>query len=262
VEKMTEVPRVSRWAWVFACLITALSVGAVVIVMTALETPESFPKEIDVVMLEASSGPTARQARVPWHIKAVQKHMKWVRNIHVLCSSPPANSTVDEQVKYTAFSGSASDAFQFMSAIPGIADHAIFLDDRTVPMRDVRLTYLYSGQSPRVFNVFRDYAEEDFFQPAIELPTLPCMVVTLSRLKEVGSWSEYVRQELIEESLVMYPGMNRDVMIRGDNPRTAAHQLKRLASSRPLFVTWHVSAVSQSEDSQTTAHQMILDHFL
>lgn len=238
VAKALEEAKTSPWVWVFVVLCLLLCAGTVVVIVLAFEEHESIPEDIDVVLV-TSTDPNRNQ-RYLYQAKAVVQYMPWVRRIFVLNENQQGFDPA-LGVWFVSFVGPLDQAFEFMPVIPGIAGHALFLSDMTFPWRAVPKSYLFSCSTPRLFNVFRDAAEETFFSYALELPTMPCLVTDLNRLRASTSWQELVFREVTEERVVLNRGMNRDLMLMGSNTPNITLQLRALQNDPPVFATFHIN---------------------
>lgn len=236
----TEKRREERWTWIIVALCLAFAIVTVVIVVIALEPSSTdVPEELDVVLYQSPQ--PSRLVRYVPQSKAVWKHMPWVRKIFVL--SQYANPGWDPvlNVQVVPFTGTETEAFEFMPLVPEIASHALFLSDRTLPFRAVKKSYLFYQTRPRMFNVFRDQAEVNFLASYLELPTLPVLATDLSKLNEVPrTWQDLVFREMTEERVVSREDMNRDVFVASTLLSNSQKQFDKLVSAPPLFATFHL----------------------
>ena len=235
-----------RWNLIILVLVVGLIAGIIVIVVLALEnTSSTIPEQVDVVLYQSTD--PDRSARYVSQSKAVRKHMTWIRNIYLLSSTLPDTDNKDLRITVVNFKGSSYvDAFQYMPSIPGIAEHAIFLSDMSYPFREIRKNYMFFQNRPRIFNLLRDKAEEQFLSEYFELPTMPILVASLEKLKD-ASWTQLVFKEITEERVVLREEMNRDVFVVNAMLSNAKSQFDKLLSSPPLFATFHIS--SQPKES-------------
>ena len=253
-------PHSNLWMWVVCILILCFAAGTIFIIIIGLDPQITHPEEVDVVLYEYQSSPGVTvTSRLPRHlaqIHGVRKYMSWVRKIYVLSA---VQDGFDESlgVTFVQFSGDLPSAFAYMPQIPEIAEHAIFLGDMTFPCRIVSKSFFYSVSGPRVFNIFRDQSEVDFFQSYLELPTMPVAVLSLKEMGHSPSWQDTVFSEVTEEKIVLYNEMNRDVMINGAMTANAQKQFKILTKYPPVFVTFHVNA---NQVERETANALIVSY--
>ncbi len=252
--------RRNLYLWIFVTLICAFAVGTVTVVVLALEGTHTIPEDCDVVLYEKQINGTPVEERVARHIAqihAVKKHMEWIKKIHVLSS---AKNGYDELLgaTFVPFQGDVSEAFVHMPKIPGISSHAIFLSDQTLPLRKISPKYFFSVSGPRMFNVFRDKSEEDFFFNYLELPTMPCLFTNMKTLSTCQTWMDLVYREITEEKVVLYNNLHRDIVLVGSIPENGSTQINRLRDSTPHFVTFHVND-QQPQVHQQVAHQLVSD---
>lgn len=247
-----------RWTWIIVALCLAFAVVTVVIVVMALEyVPEALPEQMDVVLYQSPE--TSRMMRYVPQSKAVWRHMPWVNRVYVLSqfASPGYDQALD--VHFVAFTGTVSEAFEFMPDIPEISSHAIFLGDMTVPFREVKKTYLFYQSIPRMFNVFREQSEVNFFQTYLELPTMPVLSTDMSKLKEPPqTWQDLVYREVTEERVVNREDMNRDVFVVSTMLSNVQAQFDKLVSSPPLFATFHINPADPDHELANTTLTVFL----
>jgi hypothetical protein len=257
-EEEEEDPRfLRRWFWIFVVLLLLFLVATIVIVIIAIEeNNESLPEQIDVVLYERPGQPL-RLARHLTQITAIQKYMNWINHIYIL--SPTQTGVNDElNVTFVPFTGTLSEAFEYMPDIPGIVDHSIFLSDQTYPFRDVKKSYMFSESQPRIFNIFREQSEVIFFATYLE-ETMPTLVTDLVKLREPPqTWTDLVFREVTEERIILRNDINRDIFVVSTMPENAQKQFEILQSSRPLFATFHISSADPNPDTSNN----ILNEFL
>jgi len=262
-QSIDDVHFLKTWVWLFVFFALACTVGIIVIIVIATEeTTADVPDDIDIVIYQrpASLADTSRQARYVYQARSVARLVKWRRNTYILLESGPDTPTRDEELDATLikFSGTQAEAFQYMVNIPGIAEQAIFLGDQTFPLTNVKKQYMFYGSVPRMFNIFRDQSEVNFFAQYIE-ETMPTLVTDLDKLREApGTWSSLVFREVTEEHVVLRQDMNRDVFIASSMVSNAQAQLALLTSSKPLFVTFHVGTA----DTNAAAANAMITSFL
>lgn len=251
------------WLWVFSILIILFGVGSIVFIVLSLQPVGDVPDEVCIVLYEYQINGipvVERSTRHLAQIHAVQKYMTWVSKIFILSAD---KNGMDDTLKATfvPFTGSAAEAFQYMPQIPGITSHAIFLDDRTIPLREVKKAYFYSMTAPRMFNIFHEQSELNFFANYLELPTLPCLVTDLEKVKLASDWQSLMFREISEEKIVLFNNMNMDVMILGNLVDNATNQFNIILKKPPLFITFHVNP-NQTPENQTAANNIIANFLL
>ena len=227
----------AAWIWVFLVLIVLLLSGTVVVfILASQRASAALPDEVDVVLHVRPDNPT-RAARHIYQARAVRKHMPWVRQVFVLSPNEP-EVRATEFYTYVPFSGTGDEAYNFMPDIAGIANHAMFLADQTLPWRYVSKSFLFIQGQPRLFNYFRDTAEASFFQDYLET-TWPALVADLPKLKEEPrTWQNLVFREVTEEQLVLRNDMNRDVFVVSSMATNSQLQFDALQAHAPLFATF------------------------
>jgi len=246
---------VSKWLWIFVGLTLCFVVGTIVIVVLSLEqTNTSVPEKIDVVLYERPAI-ASRMSRHIFQARAVQQYMSWVNNIYVLSANQTGYDDI-LNVTFVPFQGSLSEAFEYMPTIPNILSHAIFLSDMTLPLRIIYKNYFFANGAPRIFNIFREQSEVDFFARYLELPTMPTLATDLEKLREAQNWRDLVFREVTEERVVLRGDMNRDVLVVSNMPDNTEDQFTKLTQYRPLFVTFHVSPEDTDPD---TCNNLISD---
>lgn len=251
-----------RWTWIIVALCFSFAVVIVVIVVISLEyTPDDWPDDVDVVLYQSPE--TSRMTRYVPQSKAVWKFMSWVRRVFVLSefASPGYDQTLG--VHFVRFTGSNSQGFEYMPDIPEIADHAIYLSDMTVPFRPVKKNYMFYQSRPRMFNVFREQSEVNFFASYLELPTMPVLCTNLVKLKEPPqTWQDLVFREVTEERLVNREDMNRDIFVVSTMPANVQTQFDKLVSVPPIFATFHINPdAPDPELANTTLAAFLIKQF-
>jgi hypothetical protein len=246
---------ISKWLWIFVALTLVFVVGTIVIVVLSLEqTNTSIPAKIDVVIYERPTV-ASRMSRHIFQSRAVYQYMPWTNHIYVLSATQDGFDDV-LNVTFVPFNGTLSEAFEYMPSIPNIMSHAIFLSDMTLPFRNVQKSYFFANGAPRIFNIFREQSEVDFFTDYLELPTMPTLVTDLEKLREAGNWQDLVFREVTEERVVLRGDMNRDIFIISSMPDNTQDQFSKLVEIRPLFITFHVSPKDTDPD---TSNNLIAD---
>lgn len=245
------------WMWVFLFLIVAFLGGIVAVVIVAVEEFHAeLPEHIDVVLYERPNEPL-RQSRHLAQIRLVQQHMPWVHQVFVL-SPTRSGPDPESQVIYVHFSGTLDEAFEYMADIPNVSNYALFLSDQTMPFREVKKTFLFNGTVPRMFNIFREESEVQFFAPYLET-TLPCLATNMVKLKEPPqSWRDLVFREVTEERLTLRNDLNRDIMVVSSMAQNAHAQFQHLVDVPPLFATFHVGP----SDPDPNYSYQLLNEFL
>jgi len=272
-EASVKQARMQWWFWIFCLFIILFSVGTIVVIALALQDSGVVTSDIDVVLysyqLPAQSTLTttaaattaaavAREPRYVAQIHAVRKYMPWVNNIFVLRPTSSTSTTTETSgATLVPFDGTDVQAFAHMPHIPTISDYAIFMGDYTFPLRTIKRSYLSTQGKRRMFNVFREQSEMEFFKDYLESSsTMPCLVTDLQLLKSSQSWTDMIFQEITEEKVVLSNDMNRDMMISGRMPTNIATQLQLVSAAQPHFVTFHVNN-NQTPAEIQSAHSMI-----
>ena len=246
-EKLVEKQSATQWWWIFVVLILALITGTIVIVIFAThEKHESLPDKIDVVLYDRGRGRSDQQ------VIACRQNITFVNNIYILSSTITEKSTV-QNVTYLPFSGSISSCLEFIPKIPGIAEHAMFLSDQTFPFRKITKKYMFYGQRPRLFNIFRDQSEVNFFTAWLE-ETMPTFVMSVSLLRDSTDWKTFIFKEVTSERTALRHDMNRDIFITSALSANSAKQLSILDSVSPIFATFHIS---ETDPNQTEANAQL-----
>jgi hypothetical protein len=235
-----------RWLWIMMVVfLLFLSAALVVVVVCVNGSANHVPKDIDVILLDQNRGLLAAQ------IKAVKKYMPWYKTLRVVTTV--RDSGTADGVTYTHLPTAGvllHTGFMATASIDGVADHAIFLSDYTLPFRRVEKSYLYYGSRPRMFNYFRDKSEEDFFQNTLSyntdtLPTLVYSTVALKTIQDdtkldvTAKINRFIFQVVTEDRVVLRNDMNREVFIDAAIPENADTQFAKLKSYAPVFATFH-----------------------
>lgn len=209
-----------------------LILGIVIIIIIAQkENHDRLPDKIDVVIFENSRG------RHELQILAVQKHMTFINHIHVL---HPTRNDKGEMVSYHEFHGNIDTAFDEIPNLTNISGHAMFLSDNIFPLQKIKKTYLYHGDRSRIFNLFMEQSEVNFFEEYLET-VLATFVVDVASIKETDTYKQFIFKISTEKSVVLRNDMSRDILINSEMPTNAEVQFKLLLSKKPLFATFHVS---------------------
>jgi len=220
------------------------------------------------VVLYENTDPS-RMSRHISQAKAVHKYMGWVKTIYVL-SSTQSGEDAALGVTFVSFTGTMIQAFEFMPDIVGISDNAIFLSDMTIPFRNVEKGFMFYDSRPRMFNIFREQSEVNFFQNYFEAPvngisgedTMPTLVTDLVKLKEEPqTWQDLVFREVTEERVTLRDDLNRDIFVVSTMLPNAEKQFDKLTNNRPLFATFHVS-VNTTVDPDPAASNARIQTFL
>jgi hypothetical protein len=228
-----------NWTWVFLFLLFSLLVSLIVITIVSIEKYKAkLPKKIDVVLYNEPDI-EYRKDRYVYQIRAIRKYMKFVNNIYVLNSTKTEKDTV-QNVTYVNFKGTEEEAFQHIPSIEGVAEHVIYMSDKTFPTDHIYKNYLFCGSKPRLFNYFRDKAEEDFFNDKLE-STFPTFSMDVSLLKDSSSSNDFLYRTLTEERIVLRNDLNRDVFIDSEMTGNVDKQFEKIVNYTPLFVTFHIS---------------------
>lgn len=244
--KKKKKSRMKKWIWIFVVALLLFVVATIVIVIVAIEqTSENYPDDIDVVLYIRPNEPL-RMSRYIAQSKSIQRYMEWVRNIYVLTPNPIVDTSLG--VTFVNFTGTLPEAFEFMPQIEGIAEDAIFFSDQTLPFRTIKKSFLFSGNQPRMFNIFREQSEVNFFVDYLE-PTMPTLVTDLIKLKEdPQTWQDLVFRVVTEERVTLRSDINRDIFIVSNMPENAQKQFDKLINNRPLFATFHIGPANPDND--------------
>lgn len=246
-----------RWIFVLVCfLIILFAVGTMVVVIISLEPPVQYKSQVDVVLFQDAD--PIRSKRTPFQIRSVHEHMPWVHRVFV-ASALTTTSREDTALKATfvPFSGTREEAFLTPTVLNELSETVMFLSDQTIPMRAVKQSYLYSGRYLRLFNVFREQSEVNVLEPYYELPTMPVGCIPRDLLQSTNAnWQHVVFRLVTEERVVIFPSLNRDVLLSGDDHKNAEGQLKMLTASPPYFATFHIHRDLKPE-YQESANQWI-----
>jgi hypothetical protein len=276
------------WMWAFVIFIFIFIVSTIVVVVVATEeTSDKLPKYIDAVVIERDPSVAINNRLSTLNVRLVHRHMPFIHNIYILLDS--TNSTilngsaervtgvknsyyVNVDIGTAALNEDILDTFFLKMAsiknlssvdvsVPDISSHAIFLSDRTVPMRRIYRSDLFSREHPRMFNVFRDEAVQkrigtlsietiDYFE--YTPPTYPTLISTIDSkyVTEAGGPTEKVNKVLFlsitQESSQVRNDFNRDVLLFGDNGLMADNHLSQISEldrHTPMFATFHLSGV-------------------
>ena len=248
-QSLEEKRWTKRWIWLFLFLIVLFALATIIIIIVAMEqTKQNLPKNIDVVIYERPNDPN-RLSRHIWQARAVHKYMNWIRRVFVLSSTQTGEDEI-LKVTFVPFSGTLTEAFEFMPDIPDISKNAIFLSDMTFPFREVRKEFMFFDSNPRMFNIFREQSEVNFFTSYLELPTMPTLVTDLVKLKEPPqTWTDLVFREVTEERVTLRSELNRDVFVVSSMVTNAEKQFNKLTENSPLFATFHVSPTDPDPDT-------------
>lgn len=239
----------AKWMWISISLVIVFLVAALVIVVIATTGQSTqLPKDIDVILLDRNRGLLKAQ------LKAVKKYMGWCKRIRVMSLTESGEIDGVTYTKLPAVEASQSVldvAFIATASVDGISDHAIFLADYAIPFRSVPKSYLFYGTRPRLFNYFRDTAEEVFFTSILkyDLGTLPTFVYHTPTVKLVNDDSklatvsakinQFIFQSVTEERVVVRNDMNREIFIDATLTDNADIQFAKLGSVAPVFATFH-----------------------
>lgn len=253
------------WFWVFVIIILTFLGGVIAIIAVAIaDMNENLPSDIDVVIYDQG------RERFKEQIRAVQKYMTFVKQIHVVSTAVledyagkgniPVSYTVDATLT------TQEAAFEKIPSLPNISDHAMFLSDRTFPCYKILKTYLFYGQHPRMFNVMQEQAEVSFFStpvygvsPAFSYwePTIVTMVGRVDYMSNHTNAHQYLFDEITREQVVLRNDMNRDIFVTEGNTDSSTDQFNHLESQKPLFATFHVSG--STEESKQAANLFLVD---
>jgi len=286
------------WMWAFVIFIFIFIVATIVVVVIAVEeTDDKLPKDIDIVIIERDPAQNPSEGRTEedkivtvndrlstLHARLVDKHLKFRNNIYILAhpdlgiteGSATVATGVDDcyYVNADATVPAPSTDAELLNAyfmamkdvksvvgVPDISSHAIFLSDRTFPLRRVYKTTMFHHEHPRMFNVFRNEAEQkvlgtDYYE--YTPPSFPTAIASLDStfLKESDTYSQQVDKIVMlaktgQETFVRND-FNRDVLFHSDEVGATnvivnkTEQTRELDRHTPLFATFHFSGVDKT----------------
>ena len=223
------------------------------------EQDSKLPDKIDVVVIVREGGLGIDKQQ----IKAIDEHLSFRNNIFVLSDQETADLSKEYKVNHVynfKFQPTGNDSIlhqYFMAVptiqnqkkiIPNIAPNFMFLSDQTVPMRKLHKSAMFRESKPRMFNVFRDKAETDYFLEYFT-PTVPTLSQTLDMYndlpKDITDHKKEVERiilrEITENGAVLRADMNLDVFINSEMETNSNKQLTNLTKHEPLFATFHIS---------------------
>lgn len=277
-----------KWMWIFSLIIIGFVIATIVLINVVINRDEDMlPDKVDIVV--AVRPDHHNRNLLVNQVKSISKRMKFRRNIYIL--SPTANDGSafgDTGVKnsyYVSFKPTTmddSDDFdqkllnemylqmplinKRKGQVPDIADHAIFMADMTFPMREIKKKYLFYGERPRMFNIFRDEAEVKYLSKEMYLNyTVPTVVSDIALLKKVkknaidrdrdyvSELTNFILFEITEKRATIMNTMNKDLIINGDQhmANNRVKQFKNTKDHLPYFVTFHISG-----DHNTTVKEI------
>lgn len=254
---MTKEPTNYGWMALFVVFLFILVIAtAVVIAVSVSQQSSNLPQEIDVIIVDRDRGLAQPQ------VNAINSNMAFRRNIYIL--GPHATGAADADfpnvtnVFYVNFvpvdpvSPTVLDEyFLAVQSIAGVANHAVFLADQTVPFRWIDKAYMFYGTRPRMFNIFRDTAETTFLAPYFNY-TCPALVEDVSifaRLPDPPTVQNFVLFEISQARVTLRNDFNRDIFVNADNTQLIANynqQFSELVNNTPLFATFHVTGTDQT----------------
>jgi hypothetical protein len=283
-----EVRNTYVWMSIFSVMTLLFVLGTIVITVISIQEEEHMlPKTVDAVILEDSENPPTADRNMTKtgsvrgnkqvstgdklstiHAILISRNMKFVRNIYILTTQLGIDGSALEEtglsncyyvnVPPETRDGGVDAYFMAMKDIknktdvPDIASHAIFLSNRTVPMRNLEKTHLFYRDRPRMINIFREASELDLLGNFFE-NTAPSFVVNVDMLSSPfvdedskGDSSIAVRDvvflSITEERGTLRNDINRDVLLYGMQSARDNHikQAEELEASTPVFATFHI----------------------
>lgn len=280
------------WIWILSIFIFLFIIAIIVLAVLSTENNQSsLPSTIDIVIIERSELDNTQQ-----QVTAINDFMTFRNNIYILTSSHPDGEADFDNISNvfyvnftesgTTYENQLNSYFLEMSAIknkdnsvPNIQQHAIFLGDQTYPMRGVRKEYLFcNGSNPRLFNIFRDQSEINFFNGStlsdnitIFNYTAPFLVSNLALFTDapaVSTVEDFMLLELTEEQATLRSDLNRDILLKGvpgvDYIDNYQSQFTTLDDKPPYFATFHISGSIGSTERQqavNSLHDYLINKF-
>jgi hypothetical protein len=245
--------------------ISIFFVATILLIIYSLQEQDSkLPDKIDVVVIIRAEGMGIHHQQ----IKAIDEHMPFRNNIFVLSDQATGDVSKKYKVnnvynfKFEPKLDTESILHQYFLAVPqilNIAPNFIFLSDQTVPMRKLRKSAMFRESKPRMFNVFRDKAETDYFLDYFN-ETVPTLSQTLELYNDPPNHRDYKKEvadiifrEITEYGAVLRSDMNLDVIINSEMETNSNKQLTNLTKHEPLFATFHISGDSEkAKDTMLT----------
>ncbi len=262
-EEEEEQPMSYSWMFAIVVVLIILFIATITVVAVSVSQYDaSLPTDIDIVLIESSNGILLPQAT------AIDNNMNFRRNIYVL-------TNIEGRVNGPATLGTIGNIFYIVTGdldlhesflsqnqirgianVPDIAPHAMFLADYTVPFQFIQKSFLFYGNRPRMFNIFRDTAETTFLASYFTY-TVPTLVENIALLDELGPTAtlhDYVLFEISQERVVLRNDFNRDIFVNASNAAHVTNTTKQYAeldSTPPLFATFHITGTNQATANES-----------
>jgi hypothetical protein len=276
IEEPEEEEQPMSYSWMFAIVVILIILFIATITVVAVSVSQysaSLPTDIDIVLIESANGILLPQAT------AIDHNMNFRRNIYVLTNvtgraNGPATLGNIANIFYVVTGVlDLNESFLFQNQIRGIANvpdiapHAIFLADYTVPFQFIEKSFLFYGNRPRMFNIFRDTAETTFLASyfTYTVPTLVENVALLDEIGPLGTVNDYVLFEISQERVVLRNDFNRDIFVNASNAAQVTNTTKQyseLDSTPPLFATFHVTGTNQTTANESLAAFLLAEFII
>lgn len=270
-------------------LLVLFFIGIVtIVILTMIQKETGLPETIDVVLYRGLGAHAEK--RLTSQVRAVKKYMCFVRYIYVVdaaldaASEPQKSDTtlgvyrfplsdIGITLDQTKPPSPAEVLFklhklEFTSTQKVIADHVLFLNDNIIPMKEVKKTYLFAYEHPRVFNALRSASIEQAFAPFLQSDIPLTAVIPKSFLASIDTdptltlvdekMAVLLMRMTTEKLAVRRPGMSRDILMGtfSGQENNFDVQTDRLKDHTPLFATFHVNE-SLSDSVKATKNQSI-----
>lgn len=243
------------WMMVFTVSLI-LSIMIAVIMLVYYAKDENLPADIDIVVTNR----VGNEKLLDEQLKFIDKYMPWRRNIIVLSSVTVTDGPAGNAVKRVWYhevdlAGAAdyeAEEKKFLDAVreayivtptglEALADHFMYLGSSTFPTSLIQKTYLFHGEHPRIFNVFRNSAEQAMLGAYYQY-TIPGGVIPKDIMEIPAITVEDVLFNLItQDRMVLRNDINLDVLLRPeakwDDNRD--EQFASIATIKPFFTTFH-----------------------
>jgi uncharacterized integral membrane protein len=266
LEEEEEQPMTYSWMFAIVVILIILFIATITVVAVSVsQYGASLPADVDIVLIESANGILLPQA------VAIDHNMNFRRNIYILTNiagrvNGPATLNNIANIFYVVTGVlDLNESFLFQNQIRGIANvpdiapHAIFLADYTVPFQFIEKSFLFYGNRPRMFNIFRDTAETTFLASYFTY-TVPTLVASIALLDEIGgvtgTVNDFVLFEISQERVVLRNDFNRDIFVNASNAAQVTNTTKQyseLDSINPLFATFHVTGTNQTTANESLA---------
>jgi hypothetical protein len=240
--------------WILSVLLLVVIVAIIVVAVLANDkvvVETSLNAAVDVVLIDRG------RKRNDFQITMVDLYMPWVNSIVVVYQTGyrvtyPTTTVItslsDDQSKVPVYyishptlTDTAESIFVNIGTIyADIAERVIFLSDNVFPIAPVEFGHMISSASHRrrrVFNYIQTDAKVTGFVDRFEL-TLPAMMVDVERLSEASNISDYILSEILLDTIVYAPGINKPLVLMG-NPSVDTNQIRDIlvTTSRKKFAT-------------------------